>query len=151
MRKIFLITFLVISALSAFADDARLVIKHMNGAQTVMELSTNPVITFAEDFMTITNDLTSITMPIEEVETFMLDDGTSGVREVTDAPHFLNGRVMLRGLHPGETVRVHALDGRTVRESAADGDGQASILLNQLPKGAYVIGASTARIKVVNK
>ena len=151
MRQFYLTLLLILSTLSAFADDARLVIRHISGGQTVMELSTNPVITFDVEKMIVTSDLATITMLIDDVETFLLDDGTSGVREVTPTPKFLNGRVVLCNLQPRETVRIHALDGRTVCETTADVDGQAAILLDQLPKGAYVISASTARMKIINK
>ena len=148
LRLLFLFLFI---AIMTYADNAKIVIKQKSGNETILELATNPVITFDVEKMIVTSDLATITMLIDDVETFLLDDGASGVREVTPTPKFLNGRVVLCDLHPGETVRIHALDGRTVCETTADVDGQAAILLDQLPKGAYVISASTARIKVINK
>jgi hypothetical protein len=73
-RLIFFMLFFV--ALS-YADDAKIVIKQKSGNETVFELSTNPVITFEGEEMVITNDFTSISFALEDIDSYTADNGTT--------------------------------------------------------------------------
>lgn len=96
-RRLFLILSFL-AALSAYADDARIVIKQKSGNETILELATNPVITFWGEDMVVTSDLTSITIPLADVDSYKVYDATSGIEPMAVAPQYANGHVVFRDL-----------------------------------------------------
>ena len=137
--------------LSAYADDARIVIKQKSGSETILELSTNPVITFSGEDMVVTSSLTTITFPLADVEYYKVYDETTGIRPLTDAPQFSNGRVSFSNLVRGAEVRVFTTDGRLVSRHAADASGRADVRLDTLSKGMYIVSTPNQTIKIINK
>lgn len=140
-----------LATLSAYADDARIVIKQKSGNETVMELSTNPVITFSGEDMVVTSTLTTITIPLADVDYYKVYDATTAIRPLTDTPQFANGHVVFSGLAKGADVCIYTADGRLVGRHQADTFGHADVSLDSLPKGVYVVRTPDSSIKIINK
>ena len=147
-RLTFFMFFLV--ALS-YADNAKIVIKQKSGNETVFELSTNPVITFLGEDMVITNDFTSISFPIEDIDSYTADNGTTtAIASTKEKPMFENGRILFNGISKGTPISVYSLDGRLISKQLSSAD-KAEVPLSSLPKGTYIISVENNKIKVINK
>ena len=140
-----------VATLSAYADDARIVIKQKSGNETVLDLATDPVITFSGEDMVITSSLTTITIPLDDVDSYEAYDEVTGICPLTDAPQFSNGHVVFSGLAGGAEARVYSADGRLMSRHAADTSGYVAVSLDSLPKGTYVISTPNQTIKINNK
>lgn len=149
LRLLLILSFLV--TLSAYADDARIVIKQKSGNETVLQLAFNPVITFSGEDMVITSNLTTISIPLADVDSYAAYDDASAIRPLTETPQFANGHVVFRGLAQGSEARVYTVDGRLISRHAADASGHADVSIDNLPKGVYVISTPNNNIKIINK
>lgn len=135
----------------SYADDAKIVIKQKSGNETVFELSTNPVITFLGEDMVITNDFTSISFPIEDIDSYTADNGTTtAIASTKEKPMFENGRILFNGISKGTPISVYSLDGRLISKQLSSAD-KAEVPLSSLPKGTYIISVENNKIKVINK
>jgi hypothetical protein len=147
---LFLLALLPLVA-SASADDAQIVIKQKSGNETILQLATNPVITFSGEDMVITNDFTTISIPLDDIDNYVASDGTTAIEPVTTLPQFSRGHVIFSGMATGSPVYVRTLDGKVVGKQAADASGKADVSLENLPKGTYIISSQNNSIKVINK
>jgi hypothetical protein len=135
----------------SYADDAKIVIKQKSGNETVFELSTNPIITFLGEDMVITNDFTSISFPLEDIDSYTADNGTTTpIASTKEKPMFENGRILFNGISKGTPISVYSLDGRLISKQMTDAD-KAEVPLISLPKGTYIISVENNKIKVINK
>lgn len=58
IRRLTLLLLLLVGIQLSLADDTTLTIKQKGGNETLLELSTNPVITFEDESMVVTSSLT---------------------------------------------------------------------------------------------
>ena len=151
MKKQILLFLLALLPLAASADDAQIVIKQKGGNETVLKLSTNPVITFDGENMVVTSDVIQISIPLGDIDDYVVNEGTTAIEPVTTQPQYSRGHVIYSGVAAGSPVYVHTLDGKVVSKQAADASGKADICLENLPKGAYIINSQNNSIKVINK
>ncbi len=149
LRLFLILSFLV--AVTAYADDARIVIKQKSGNETILELAMHPVITFWGEDMVVTSDMTTIIFPLADVDGYTAYDETTGIKPVAVAPQFSNGRVSFSGLVRGAEVRVYTTDGRLVSRHSVDASGRADVSLDALPKGMYIVSTPNQTIKIINK
>lgn len=146
-----LIFFMFFFVTLSYADDAKIVIKQKSGNETVFELSTNPIITFLGEDMVITNDFTSISFPLEDIDSYTADNGTTtAIASTKEKPMFENGRILFNGISKGTPISVYSLDGRLISKQMTDAD-KAEVPLISLPKGTYIICVENNKIKVINK
>lgn len=132
-----------------YADS--ITIKQKSGNETILELSTNPVITFVGEDMVVTNDFTTISFPLSDIDSYVVNHVSSEIHETINTPQYHNGHVVLSGLANGSAVFVYNLGGRIVSQHIADAMGCLDIDLSNFPKGAYIISAPNTKIKVINK
>ena len=150
MKFRLIISLLFLASLS-YADDAKIVIKQKSGNETIFELSTNPVITFQGEDLVITNDFTSISFPIEDIDSYTADNGTTtAIASTKKEPMFENGRILFNGITKGTPISVYSLDGRLISKQLTSAD-KAEVFLSSLPKGTYIISVENNKIKVINK
>ena len=75
MKKLLTSVILMVFAILAHANyDAKLVIKQKSGNETVLALSTNPIITFVGENMKIENEFINISIPIDDVDNYRVDN-----------------------------------------------------------------------------
>ncbi|MBQ9650211.1 MAG: T9SS type A sorting domain-containing protein [Prevotella sp.] len=150
--KLRLIISLLLFATWSYADEARIVIKQKSGNETTLELSTNPVITFEGEEMVITNDFTRISFPLDDVDNYTANNGTTtGITPVKANPQIMDGRIIFSSVPKGTPIYVYSLDGRIVNQLTTDAFGKAEVSLKSLAKGTYIISAEKSKIKVINK
>lgn len=135
----------------SYADNAKIIIKQKSGNETILELSTNPVITFLGEDMVITNDFTTISFPIEDIDSYTADNGTTtSIASTKEKPMFENGRILFIGIAKGTPISVYSLDGRLISKQLSSAD-KVEVPLSSLPKGTYIISVENSKIKVINK
>lgn len=146
-----ILTLLLLLATVSYADNAQIVIKQKSGSETVLELSTHPVITFSGEDMVVTTDLTTFSIPLDFIDNYVVSDGTTAIEQLTAEPQFSDGRIMFNGLAAGTPVYVYSMDGRLVTKMTADQTSRAVVSLQDLPKGVYIVSAGNNKMKVMNK
>ena len=150
MKKLLLLLFLFV-ATATYADDAQIVIKQKSGNETILKLSTNPVITFEGEKMVVASDVIQISIPIDDIDDYVVSDGTTAIEPATTQPQYTRGHVIFSSLVTGSPVYIHTLDGKVVGKQAADASGKADVSLENLPKGTCIISTQNNSIKVINK
>lgn len=98
--------------MSAYADDARVVIKQKSGNETILNLATNPVITFSGEDMVVTSDLTTLSFPLADIDCYQTYDDATSIEPVAVAPQFSNGCVVFSGLSQGAEAPPGKLSGK---------------------------------------
>lgn len=151
MRKLFFTALLLSATSAAFADDAQVVIKQKSGNTTILTLSTNPVITFEDENMVITTSFTCVSIPLSNVDSYTAVDETTGITNVTTNPQFKAGEIAFSDLPAKTRIAIYSLGGRLVGSQMADDAGNATVSLENLSKGIYIIKTPNANIKVTNK
>ena len=135
---------------SATMSAESITIKQKGGNETVLDLATHPVITFSGENMVITNDFTTISFPLGDIDSYVVGNTSSGIHELSDAPTFHDGHLVLHGMKQGSSIQIYTIDGRIVSRIVADGSDMLDIHLGSLLKGAYIIRTPNTNIKVVN-
>ena len=146
--KIKLLLVFISVATTMFAES--ITIKQKSGNETILELTTNPIITFSGESMVVTNDFTTITFPLDDIDSYVVGE-TSGIREVKDTPQFRDGHIVFKGFKEKSSTTVYSLDGKTIRKYAPDISGIIDINLRSLPKGVFVISTPNNKVKIINK
>lgn len=138
-----------------FASQAQnstsIIVKQKGGNETIFDLTTNPVITFEGENMVIVNSFTSITIPIDDIEDYVISKTATEVSELVLQPQYTRGHVMFTGLTKGTVIHVYTIGGKNVAKHKTDDFGIADINLDNLPKGIYIVKASNRSIKIINK
>lgn len=133
------------------ADEAQIVIKQKIGGNTILELSTNPVITLTNESLVVTNDFTVIAIPFDNIDSYVVTNGTAGISQPEEVAHYVNGHVLFSNLPIGSVVNVFTIDGLLISRQFVDDTGKADICLDALPKNNYIISSFYNKIKVINK
>ena len=151
MKNKILFFILALLPIAASAEDAQIVIKQKGGNETVLKLSTNPVITFEGENMVVASDVIQISIPLGDIDDYVVNNGTTAIEPVKAQPQYTCGHVIFSGVADGSPIYIHTLDGKVVGKQAADASGKADVSLENLPKGAYIISSQNNSIKVINK
>lgn len=141
---------LVVAATSYADNDTCLIIKQKSGNETIFEFSTNPIITFEGEEMVVTNDFTKIYVPLDDIAEYLVNNGTSGIKDVSIIPQFTSGHVVFSGLSKDTPVYVYTLDGKIISKQNPNDVGCADVNIENLPKGVYIISTNNNKIKVIN-
>ena len=149
--KLKLLLLMLVVAASVYADnESCLIIKQKSGNETVIEFSTNPIITFEGEDMVVTNEFTTIYLPLDDIDEYLVNNGTSGIKDIPSVPQFARGHVVFSGLSKDTPVYVYTLDGKAISKQHADDVGNADVNLELLPKGVFIISTNNNKIKVIN-
>lgn len=150
LRLLLFLSLMVV--LPAFADDANLVIKQKGGSETVLLLSTNPVITFKDEDMVVTSDVSSFMIPIDMIESYGAVNDVTAIHQITqEYSEYKNGSILFRGLSNGSEVSIYNSDGTLISSQNADSSGHAAVSVANLPKGGYIVRTPNCSLKIINK
>ena len=129
---------------------ANLIIKMKAGNETILSLDTNPVITFDGEYLMVSNNLTSFTFPLAEIEEYRVSEA-SGVREIRILPYLSDGEIIIKDLPQGTKAYIYSLDGKVIKNMETNNIGTVCLKLSDLPKGTYIISAGKTKFKLYNK
>lgn len=151
IRRLTLLLLLLVGIQLSWADDATIVIKQKGGKETLLELSTNPVITFEDESMVVTTSLKQIFIPLGDIVEYTVSGAASGIKTIPAVPEFRNGCVVFSDLPPGTPICVHSIDGRLINRHTIDYTGVGTVRIDNLPEGVNVISVLNKTIKIINK
>lgn len=151
IRRLTLLLLLLVGIQLSWADDATIVIKQKGGNETLLKLSTNPVITFEDESMVVTSSLTQIFIPLGDIVEYTVSGAASGIKTIPAVPEFRNGCVVFSDLPPGTPICVHSIDGRLINRHTIDYTGVGTVRIDNLPEGVNVISVLNKTIKIINK
>ena len=137
------------ATISSYAES--IIITQKSGSETTLELSTNPVITFAGEDMVVTNDFTTIVFPLDDVDSYVVNNMGMGIQELKHTPRYYDGHIVFTGVKEGTFASVFTLDGKSVGKYFSNSSSVLDINIGNLPKGLYIIDAMNNKIKVTNK
>ena len=151
MKKLLTSVILMAFAILGHANnDAKLVVKQKSGNETVLALSTNPIITFVGDNIKIENEFINISIPIDDVDDYRVDN-PDRIDEEVIKPIITKGHVIFTGIPSGTAAYVYTPDGKTVCTQKANADRTVDFNIDSLLKGTYIIKASNNTIKITTK
>ena len=101
--------------------------------------------------MVVTNDFTTIILPLDDIDSYVVGEATSGIQDAKNSPQFRDGHVVFIGLKKGMAAFIYSLDGKTVGKYSPDSNGIIDINMRSLSKGTYVISTPNGKIKYINR
>ena len=124
----------------------------------IYALSEKPMVTMANGKFTITTMNTTATYNHDQVMKFTLglEDGTSSI----EMPAFAESkptmerhadRVIISGSKPNSPIHIYNVGGRLMASHKTDGNGNAQVMIADLPAGVYVVKTESITIKIAKR
>jgi hypothetical protein len=151
MRKILLFMMVLMLPVVASADDVSqqnqntIVIHQKDGKVATFKFSEKPVVTYVGNELVLTTTETTVQYPIYLLQKMAFDidwnDPTAveAVKKSEARFHFREGALCISGGTPGSTVSIYNLKGMKTAQYRLDGDGHATIPLQDMHKDVHVV------------
>lgn len=136
------------------ADGVRfLVVNGRDGTKMTFALADNPKVSCKSGELTVIAGSRTFTLGLADVQNYQFAEESTGIENVIKdgSVKMENGCVVFCGLNAGSTVSVYLQDGRLIKESKTDADGNAIVDLSNLPKGVLIIHSNKTDIKIINR
>lgn len=136
------------------ADGVRfLVVNGRDGTKMTFALADNPKVSCKSGELTVIAGSRTFTLGLADVQNYQFAEESTGIENIIkdDSVKMENGCVVFCGLNAGSTVSVYLQDGRLIKESKTDADGNAIVDLSNLPKGVLIIHSNKTDIKIINR
>lgn len=136
------------------ADGVRfLVVNGRDGTKMTFALADNPKVSCKSGELTVIAGSRTFTLGLADVQNYQFAEEPTGIENVIKdgSVKMENGCVVFCGLNAGSTVSVYLQDGRLIKESKTDADGNAIVDLSNLPKGVLIIHSNKTDIKIINR
>ncbi len=147
MRRLILIFLASLSVAMVFADTGKsLFVTFTDNTKVEFALSTLPVVTVADDKLTVTTTATTAVYDLQTVSTFIYGT-TTGIGNAQLSQPIIDGdRLIVPG--SAHSIRIFAIDGTAVRVSPVVASGSTVVSLAALPHGVYIININGKAIKI---
>ena len=135
-RKALLTLLLTLMAMSAWADDAKIVVWLKDGNKTEILFNKTPEFVYADGNVSVQNGGTTLSWPLANLDRFTFEDVAPSVpTDVKD--------VKTPMLDIAKGCAVYDLSGKIVKEQIRS--------LSELPKGTYILKDGSVKTKVVKR
>lgn len=135
-RKALLTLLLTLMAVSAWADDAKIVVWLKDGNKTEILFNKTPEFVYADGNVSVQNGGTTLSWPLANLDRFTFEDVAPSVpTDVKD--------VKIPMLDIAKGCAVYDLSGKLVKEQIRS--------LSELPKGTYILKDGSVTTKVVKR
>ena len=135
-RKALLTLLLTLMAVSAWADDAKIVVWLKDGNKTEILFNKTPEFVYADGNVSVQNGGTTLSWPLANLDRFTFEDVAPAVpTDVKD--------VKTPMLDITKGCAVYDLSGKLVKEQIRS--------LSELPKGTYILKDGSVTTKVVKR
>ena len=135
-RKALLTMLLTLMAVSAWADDAKIVVWLKDGNKTEILFNKTPEFVYADGNVSVQNGGTTLSWPLANLDKFTFEDVEPSVpTDVKD--------VKTPMLDIAKGCAVYDLSGKLVKEQIHS--------LSELPKGTYILKDGSVTTKVVKR
>lgn len=132
-----------------------MVVNTTEGQNVSYKFAEKPVATFDGDDMVLTlNGSEKVTYPMANIVNITFASDPSGVETIVTPGASLeiavtSSLISIKGLNPGEDVRLFDLNGRLVAAAQADADGAVEISVEGLAKGVYAVASPRHSFKFI--
>lgn len=125
----------------SWASAQTLVLHHANGTTTDVQLYTMPQVKFEGDKVLITSTVLNMEYPKQDVLRFTYKGGTLGISSPNAKGNVSqeNGHLVFHGIKVTDPIAVHTSNGIRVPVRIQRGGSTATLPLNALSKGIYLI------------
>lgn len=158
IASLFAALFFLLPSLS-FAQDKKVLAVYLKDETSVyFLLSEKPLVTFVDDAVRIVSDTNEATIERSFVNEFkFIHEIPAKIETIPDTDeHSTNehyeltrNAVIVEGLLPGRIVRLISLDGKVIKSTAADDNGNVTISIDSLSPNIYIITFSETAIKFI--
>lgn len=130
-----------------------LVVELTSGETATFILEEKPRLTFTGEELMITSGEYETVYPLASLQryTFKSVEASGMTQPADNTPTMTQtaGHMRLDGLDPGTRIKTFSVNGILVASDVADSNGSATISVNNLPKGVYIIkyGDKSTKIK----
>lgn len=158
IASLFAALFFLLPSLS-FAQDKKVLAVYLKDETSVyFLLSEKPLVTFVDDSVQIVSDTNEATIERSFVNEFkFIHEIPAKIENIPDTDeHSTNehyeitrNAIIVEGLLPGSIVRLISLDGKVIKSTAADDNGNVTISIDSLSPNIYIITFSETAIKFI--
>lgn len=136
-----LLTGILLTVNYADAWAQTLVLHHTNGTTTDVELFTQPQVKFQDDKVLITSTVLDIEYPKDDILTFTYKASASGIQNLRGKTEMTqeNGQLVFCGIGPSDLISVRTAAGIPIPVSIRRGESTATLSLNEIPAGVYLV------------
>lgn len=132
-----------------------LVLWKINNERVNILLDKCPKITFMANEMIISTTDNTISFPTNEIKKFTHESLPSSVKNPVDTQNFKlflsNSTLQISHLSGNSPVSIYGTDGRLLLSTQTDAKGNATIDLNGLQVGIYIISTKSGNFKISRK
>lgn len=152
----YILGILLLGSGSSLMADNLLHIKQKNGQEVSYLLSDNPRAAMVDsDHLLFECKGNSVVIPFDEISSFNLEvaDEDAISHALASRPLFqLSGATMqASGLEAGTQLQLFDAAGRKVAQVRVSASGTASVGLQSLPQGTYIVKSTTSTYKILKK
>lgn len=157
MKTFFLaLFFFAFSAVAKAEGKGMLVLELCNGQTVSFQLENQPVITFAESEMIVSErGGFSNKFPMSDIVKYTFSDVSTDIDNVGNDGNikiFQDGdNLKLSNLKHGQELCLYSTGGILVKKGAASADGRIAMSLHDVPNGVYIVKIATFTYKILKK
>lgn len=149
MKQILASVAVLLSTLTAGAEERSLFITFSDNTKAEYKLSTLPEITMENDKLSITTTATTAEFDLYKVKTFTFSTST-GIETIEKQGFSLNGNaIVLDG--ESSKVRIFSIDGKAVPAKPIIYGDKTIVNLNSLDRGVYIVSANGKSVKITRR
>lgn len=136
-----LLTFIATCLISLTMQAQTLVLHHANGTTTDVQLYTMPQVRFEGDRVLITSSVLNMEYPKQDVLRFTYKGGTLGISSPNAKANVSqeNGQLVFHSIKGTDQIAVHTANGVRVPIRIRRSGSTATLPLNVLSKGVYLL------------
>ncbi len=151
-----IVSALLLHGIPTFAadDEEQAMVLHLkDGSQVAYFLSSSPKLTFADSQLTLKTVLAEVSYPTAALARYCFEmKSPTKIGEIENgqkAVRFEGNEIRVSGFPAGQQLEVYATDGRKVASQPVGANGNATVSLQALPVGVYLIhhGVSTYKVE----
>lgn len=125
-----------------------------NGEKITYYLSEHPVATYSDNDLVLKTDKLTVSYPLTELHKFTFGSEATSVETtpLTDGQmQMQKGTLCLAGFHAGEKVSIYNIGGQNVMNATISSDGTATLFIESLATGVYVVKAGSITHKIIKQ
>ena len=128
-----------------------LVLHHADGTTTDVELYTRPQVKFQDDKVVITSTVLNMEYPKSDILRFTYRGSFSGISTPSTKANYTqkDGQLVFRGIKSNEKIAVYTANGIRVPVNIFRSGDTATLPLNAIPSGVYLLNVNDKTSKFV--
>ena len=143
-------------SLSAWAEEqvSTLDVWAKSGEKFTYYLSEHPVAAYSGSDLVLKTDELTVNYPLSELHKFTFDSEAASVETISlpdGRMQMQKGMLCLSGFRAGERVSIYSMEGQNVMNETVSADGTATLFIQSLATGVYVVKAGSVTHKIIKQ